>query len=270
MTAGMMGLTGRGCWMCRSWVGRWTARMFLSCFVILGSPALWVLAEGESEVRESARLLAVLLDSGRVAIGRNQELINDPTKADKGLTPEVFAEQTIALFKQRTGHDLKNFSTAQVPPTAKPLLERLLEESKKTVATYQTVINVQGIKYKGLIPATFGTETGARFQLWSGFYLKQTAPDQWLRNSKNKADAFEATAMNRMEDSTYPRNDDQIWSELSEGGKSVRVLLPLFYGKACLSCHGEPKGERDLTGYPREGAQEGTLGGAISVKLPIP
>jgi len=50
----------------------------------------------------------------------------------------------------------------------------------------------------------------------------------------------------------------------------VRVLLPLFYGKDCLSCHGTPKGERDVTGYPREGAKEGDLGGAISVKIPRP
>jgi hypothetical protein len=50
-------------------------------------------------------------------------------------------------------------------------------------------------------------------------------------------------------------------------GKSVRILLPLFYDKACLICHGEPKGQRDISGYPKEGAKEGDLGGAISVKI---
>jgi hypothetical protein len=54
------------------------------------------------------------------------------------------------------------------------------------------------------------------------------------------------------------------------GGKAVRVMLPLYYQKACLACHGEPKGERDLSGYPKEGAKEGDLGGAISVKLQVP
>ena len=268
MSEGMVGLTGGDRRPSRHVY--WTAALFLFLCPHLTSLVPEALAERESEVRESARLLAVLLDSGRVAIGRNQELINDSTKGDKGFTPEVFAEQTIALFKERTGHDLKNLAAAQVPDMAKPLLERLLEESKKTLATYQTVINVKGIKYKGLIPATFGTETGTRFQLWSGFYLKQTAPDQLLRNPKNKADAFEVSAMHKMGDPSFPRNGDQIWSEVAEEGKSIRVLLPLFYGKACLSCHGDPKGERDLTGYPREGAQEGSLGGAISVKLPLP
>jgi len=236
----------------------------------LGSFAPPVVAAGEDDVRESARLLAVLLDSGRMAIGRNQELINDPDRGDKGFTPEVFAEQMITLFQQRTGHDLRNLAMAHVPVMAKPLLERLLEESKKTVATYQTVVNMKGIRYKGLIPATFGTETGARFQLWSGLYLKQTAPDHLLRNAKNKADDFELAAMNKMGDPTFPRNGDRILSEVADGGKALRVLLPLFYNKACLSCHGDPKGERDLTGYPREGAQEGNLGGVISVKLPLP
>jgi general secretion pathway protein A len=240
------------------------------CVICIGSVVPWVVfAAGEDDVRESARLLAVLLDSGRVAIGRSQELINDPDKGDKGFTPEFFAEQTITLFKQRTGHDLRNLATAQVPMMAKPLLERLLEESKKTVTTYQTVINVKGVRYKGLIPATFGTETAARFGIWSGLYLKQTAPDHLLRNAKNKADDFELAAMDKMRDPTFSRDGDHILSEVAEGGKALRVFLPLFYSKACLSCHGEPKGERDLTGYPREGAQEGNLGGAISVKLPL-
>ena len=57
---------------------------------------------------------------------------------------------------------------------------------------------------------------------------------------------------------------DGIISEL-EDGKRVRILVPLYYMKSCLSCHGEPKGERDTSGYPKEGEKEGQLGGAISV-----
>jgi hypothetical protein len=36
-----------------------------------------------------------------------------------------------------------------------------------------------------------------------------------------------------------------------------------------LSCHGEPKGQPDVSGYKKEGAKEGDLGGAISVKVPL-
>ena len=234
------------------------------------NPMASTLAADESAVRETARLLAILLDAGRVTIGNNQELINDPTQGDKHFTPEVFAAQTIVLFKQRTGHDLNQLASAQVPAMAKPLLEQLLKDSMTTVGTYQTVINVKGIKYKGLIPATFATETGARFQLWSGLYLKQTAPDDLVRNPKNKADSFESAAMNRMSEPTFVGDGEQVISGVEDEGKSLRVLLPLFYVASCMSCHGGPKGERDITGYPKEGARIGSLGGAISVKLPLP
>lgn len=152
---------------------------------------------------------------------------------------------------------------------AKPLLGRLLEESKKTIASYQPVINLPGVKYKGLIPATFGTETAARFQSWSGVYLKQTAPEGLIRNPKNKPDQFESTVLRRFADPAFERKADVVTSEVVEDGKTLRVMLRLYYAKACLSCHGEPKGERDISGYPREGAKEGELGGAISVKLPL-
>ena len=253
--------------MCTRWV---IGIVLVICIGVLSVSLSQAVAEDESAARETGRLLAILLDAGRVTIGQNQLLLNDPAKGDKGFTPEVFAQQTTAAFKERTGHDLANLSAATVPEMSKPLLARLLEESKKTVASYQTVINMPGIKYKGLIPATFGTETGARFQTWSGVYLKQTAPEHLVRNPKNKPDEFEVAEMKKMGEPSFSRVGDQVVSAMVEDGKSMRVLLPLFYGKNCLSCHGAPKGERDVTGYPREGAQEGDLGGAISVKFMMP
>lgn len=239
----------------------------VATLVLLGVGLSPSIVPANPDVIETGRLLAVLLDSGRVTIGANQSLINDPAKGDKGFTPEVFEQQLIATFKQRTGIDLNDLKNAQVPEMARALLAKLVEESKKTVASYQASINIQGVKYKGLIPATFGTEAAARFQRWSGIYLKQTAPDQLLRNPRNKADEFEAAALQKFAAPSYPRIGEKILSETVENGKAVRVLLPLFFGTACLSCHGGPKGERDISGYPKEGGKEGDLGGAISVKL---
>ncbi len=236
------------------------------CVLILGLSG----TSANQDAVETGRLLAILLDSGRVTVGANQELINDGTKGSKDFTPEVFEQQLLTVFKERTGIDLTDLPHSTAPTMANPLLARLLEESKKTIASYQVVINMQGIKYKGLIPATFGTETAARFQSWSGVYLKQTAPSQIIRNLKNKPDQYETSAFQRFADPNFIRQRDGVISDVVEDGKSLRVMLPLFYRKACLSCHGEPKGERDISGYPREGAKEGDLGGAISVKLPLP
>ena len=226
-------------------------------------------ANSEMEMVETGRLLATLLDAGRVTVGLNQGLLNDPTKGDKGFTPEVFETQLVALFQERMGIDVSHVQNAHIPEMAKPLLTRLVEESKKTIASYQTVINMKGIKYKGLIPATFGTETAKRFQNWSQVYLKQTAPDHFLRNPKNKADAFEKDAMQTFT-TTDTHDPTSIFSQTIPAEKSVRVMLPLYYEPACLRCHGGPKGERDISGYPKEGGKAGALAGAISVKLPLP
>ena len=45
---------------------------------------------------------------------------------------------------------------------------------------------------------------------------------------------------------------------------------PKLKSDRCLRCHGGPKGERDISGYTKEGGKEGELAGAISVKLPLP
>jgi hypothetical protein len=222
----------------------------------------------QEETRETSRLLAILFDSGRVVVGLNQDLINDPSKGDKGFTAEVFEKQVLTLFEQRTGIDLSG-ARGKVSTMAQPLLARLLEESKKTIASYQTPINISGIRYKGLIPATFGTETAARFQTWSGIYLRQVAPEHFLRNPKNKPDAYESDILKTFPQNAFTTGEPAPNWEVTEAGKALRLMLPLYYTKACLGCHGEPKGERDISGYPREGGKEGDLGGAISVKLPL-
>jgi hypothetical protein len=50
---------------------------------------------------------------------------------------------------------------------------------------------------------------------------------------------------------------------------TLRALTPIYYSQDCLACHGKPRGILDISGYPREGAQEGDLAGAISVQIPV-
>jgi hypothetical protein len=39
--------------------------------------------------------------------------------------------------------------------------------------------------------------------------------------------------------------------------------------QSCLSCHGEPRGDRDITGGKKEGQKEGDLAGALSWTIPV-
>jgi len=224
-------------------------------------------ASANPDLVESGRLLAILLDAGRGTVAANQPLINDAGKGDKGFTPDVFEKELIEKFKGRSGVDLGNLKAAAVPETAKSLLPELVAASKKTVADNQVKINQKDLAYKGFTPAHFGTQAAAEFSAKTGIYLKQTTQDGLLRNPKNKADQFEAGLLTKLAEASYPRQGDKALSETVEGGKAVRVLLPLYYGKGCLGCHGVPKGETDVSGYKKEGAKEGDLGGAISVKL---
>lgn len=234
-------------------------------FLTMGLSPAPALADAESA--ETGRLLAILLDSGRVTIAGVQALINDETKGDKGFTPEVFEERVVAKFKERSGVDLAKLKTEKAPAQAKQLLPMLVEAGKKVVATYQPILNKQGLAYKNFIPATWGTQAAAIFTARTGTYLKQTTMEEVLRNPRNKADEFEAAVMKKFADPAYPRQGEKVISEAVDGGKATRVLLPLFHVKGCLPCHGEPKGERDISGYIREGAKLGELAGAISVKL---
>jgi general secretion pathway protein A len=213
---------------------------------------------------ETGRLLAILLDAGRVTIGVNQELINDPAKGDKGFTPEVFEKQLTEQFKERSGVDLGKLKDANVPEVAKKLLPQLVSASKAVVAENQPIINKQGVGFKGFIPATFGTQAAAKFSTNSGIYLKQITNDGLLRTPKNKADDFVQAVLKKFADPSYPRQGDKIITGTVEGGKTLRVLLPLFDGKGCTPCHAA-KGKEDISGY----IKEGDLGGAISVELPI-
>ena len=239
------------------------------CILLLGLLLAPASVLANPDLVETGRLLAILLDSGRGTVGANQPLINDPAKEDKGFTPDVFEKQLVEKFKGRSGVDLANLKAANVPATAKTLLPELVAASKKTVADNQASINRKGVAFKGFTPAHFGTQAAAEFSSKTGIYMKQTAPDTVLRNPKNKADEFEAGVLKKFADPAYPRQGDKILNEAVDGGKAVRVLLPLYYGKGCLGCHGEPKGETDISGYKKEGAKEGDLGGAVSVKLPV-
>ena len=219
----------------------------------------------DSDAVEAGRLLAVLQDSGRVTIGANQPLINDPDKGDKGFTPDVFEKQVTDKFKDRAKVNIADLKNEKIPELAKKLLPQLIDAMKSTVADYQPVINRPGVGFKGFIPATFGTQAAAKFRAKTGVYLKQTQNPS--RNPKNAPDDFELKALAKFAEASYPRQGEKIISESVDGGKAVRIMLPLFYGKGCLPCHGEPKGEKDISGYMKEGAKEGDSGGAISVKL---
>jgi general secretion pathway protein A len=217
------------------------------------------------EAEATARLLAILLDSGRNVINENQHLFDNPSKGDMGFTPEVFEEQLIGIFWQRSGIDLHELDSERIPDQAKNLLHQLVEISKQVVAKAQPEINRKGVGFKGFIPAVFGAQVAGRFSAATGVLLGQRALAP--RNPSNLPDPFERAALLTFADPSYPR--EKVISEVTAENHLLRLMLPLYTTRGCLDCHGEPKGELDKTGYPREGLRLGQNAGGISIVITV-
>ena len=98
--------------------------------------------------------------------------------------------------------------------------------------------------------------------------FKVTAPMTLVRNRKARPDKWERDKLrNNLMNPNWPKG--KLFSERAKnsGRKAFRMLVPEYFGAGCLACHGGPKGEIDITGYPKEGAHEGELAGAISITL---
>src|SRR5690606_23696024 len=120
----------------------------------------------------------------------------------------------------------------------------------------QETIDMPGVGFKGFIPATFARLVNEEFEARVGTEarIKVTAPMRLVRNRKARPDAWEAAVIaEKMTDPSWPRG--KYFQEVAnvEGRPAFRILIPEYYEPTCLTCHGGPAGEVDVTGYPKEG-----------------
>lgn len=213
-----------------------------------------VLAGDEAKVAET---VVKVLKAGRLVVSEHQTLINDESKGDKGFTAEVFAKKWTEKYKDLNKSDMPKSD----------VVEALVSSGKEVVDQAQALINKQGMGFKGFLPALWGRKTGEKFGQKTGLTLKQTSAQ--YRFAGNKPDDFEGDALKQFASAGYPKGKDLV-STVSMGGKQVlRYMAPEYAAKSCLTCHGTPKGEKDITGMKKEGYQEGDIAGAISVVIPV-
>lgn len=221
----------------------------------------------DAEDLDLALRLAVLLQSARSVIAAEQGRINDPALAEKGLTGPAVLERATAAFIEKTG----------APPLGEDLDARetqivtaMMESISEVMEANRGSIDVKGLGFKGFVPAVFGRLVTEAFSEKVGTLalIKVTAPADLVRNRKARPDAWEAQVIT--ESLLSPSwEKGAVYSGLSEAGgrPAFRVMVPEYYGQGCLACHGAPKGELDITGYPKEGGALGDLGGVISITL---
>jgi hypothetical protein len=212
-------------------------------------------------------MLADMFRSVRQVVAQNQPLINNPDLGDKGLTGDVVLRQTLGAFREKTGID----PDALEPGSRDARLVSALEASIREVADEQQhLINAKGVGFKAFIPAVMGRLVSQRFNEKEGgeAVIRVTAPIELVRNRQARPDPWETSVIEkRFKAADWPTGKPFAEETRQNGHEAFRVLAPEYYSAGCLSCHGEPKGEVDVTGYPKEGAKLAQLGGAISITL---
>ena len=88
------------------------------------------------------------------------------------------------------------------------------------------------------------------------------------RQAANAPDEFEQEAL-----AAFNADPERkaFWRvvDASDGTRVFRYTEPLYVTESCLECHGDPVGELDQYGYPKEGMQVGQVGGAMSITEPM-
>jgi len=217
--------------------------------------------------RDIANSLAAMLRAGRAVISNSAARINDPAVGDKGLDGKSVLAQVVALYREATGVDpLSSDPNSREGRLLRDEMDAIVEVMDANAAS----INAKGIGFKGFIPAVFSRLVSEAFSHRAAGVaeMKVTAPPNLVRNRRAMPDPWEAAAIaNHFMAKDWPKGQP-FSAVVDQGGRQVfRIAEPEYYVQSCLSCHGAPSGALDMTGYPKEGAELGDLGGVISVKL---
>jgi hypothetical protein len=247
------------------WLGRRSGTIGLIAIVALLAPGSALFAASDDE--ETALQLANMLRAARSVVAAKQDLINDPTIADKGLTGDLVLGEALTTFEESTGLDPK-----KVDPGSRlgRLLQAQMSAIIEVIDEHQSAINQPDVGFKGFVPAVFARLVNERFQESVGdeAEIKVTAPPLLVRNRKARPDAWENEHIEQqLMASDWPTGQVFATTGSKRGRPAYRMLVPEYYSAGCLTCHGEPQGEIDVTGYPKEGGKLGDLGGVISITL---
>ena len=236
------------------------AAMSLGSFSVIG-------AASDDEDKMIADSLAAMLQASRTVISRNQERVNNPDIGDKGLDGKTVLDQSMKIYQEATKTDpLKVDSSSRHGRLLRAQMDAIVE----VMDSNQKTINQPGVGFKAFIPAIFARLVNESFAKKAAGVaeVKVTAPIDLIRNRKARPEQWEAEVIrDKLLAPNWPKG--QLFAAVASGNgrPAFRVAVPEYYAASCLSCHGGPKGQIDVTGYPKEGGKEGDLGGVISITL---
>lgn len=119
-------------------------------------------------------------------------------------------------------------------------------------------------EFKGLHCSVAAKAVAQLFSRNSDYGVKFTRINP--RNVGDAPDEWEQSALASFEEDPSIGEYYQLVDD--DGVLSLRYCTPLSVEDGCLSCHGTPKNEIDITGYAKEGWNVGDLAGALSISIP--
>ena len=249
-----------------TWRPRTTAAALVLLLARLTPPAVADTTPADKDAA-TAQSLSEMLRDARAVISDNEGLINNPAIGDKQLTGEKVLAEAERRYQKATGIDPTKIDQASREG-------RLMEAMKSAIIEVmndnQKTINEKGTGFKGFIPAVFGRLVSESFnRLVKGdAEIKITAPIDLVRNRKALPDSWETQVIEtKLLIPDWPHGQPYSATVETNGRTAYRIAVPEYYANSCLACHGLPKGELDITGYPKEGRKFGDLGGVMSITL---
>lgn len=171
----------------------------------------------------------------------------------------------VGIYSTWSSTDQREASEAKVLGEA-----RILAEQMGAVWDYVDMVqgainyNADGhYDFKGVYCSVAGKSIARMFTQKTDCAVRYTRENP--RTGSDAPDEFERAAL-----TAFAQGDAEYYGVVSEDGVSVfRYLRAIPVKHGCLTCHGEPRGELDETGYPREGYKLGDLAGAVSLAIPM-
>ncbi len=245
-------------------------------FSVGSAVLLWMLTFGSgvssadlTEVQKDdiGRSVTKLFRATRAVISQHQKLINDPNTGDKKLTGDVVVKKARDIYNKLSN---EKSMPIDLNPFKGEIIKAFEQATSEVMTNAQPLINKRGLGFKRFLPAIFARHVADSFnRIMKGrAFIKLTAPRNFIRNRTNRPDSWENNVIeNHFKKSNYPK-DKPYKEETSHKGKpGFRFIIPEYYSKSCLKCHGEPKGAIDVAGGKKEGGKLGELAGAVSFVL---
>ena len=147
------------------------------------------------------------------------------------------------------------------------VLSQQLDSVWEFMSLNQDVINYDSdgkYNFEGLHCSLVGKSIGMLFGKKTDYVIRYVNYNP--RNKMDVADSYEGAAIDRFK---KDRTLHEVYGLTEfQGEPMFRYVVPMTINKTCLECHGEPRGELDVLGYPKEGWAVGDLAGVLSIAMP--